>query len=114
MGLGEGPAGSGPRDRHLGLFLRQTAGAAWSTDGDLRVVDAQGGALASIGLDPAAVIGRTLAELTERPPDEDVLVVRHRAALATGEPQRFAHECRGRSFDVLVEPLRDREGVRGC
>jgi PAS domain S-box-containing protein len=89
----------------LRLLLDQLPAIVAVVDRDMRFTSAQGAGLAALGLDPKAMVGQTID-----------LLGGSKAAIATrtalgGEPTRFEHTYNGRTFDNLVEPLRDRDGT---
>lgn len=89
----------------LRLLLDQLPAIVAVVDRDMRFTSAQGAGLAALGLDPKAMVGRTVDLL-----GASTAVAATRTALG-GEPTRFEHTYNGRTFDNLVEPLRDRDGT---
>lgn len=89
----------------LRLLLDQLPAIVAVVDRDMRFTSAQGAGLAALGLDPKAMVGRTVDLLGEA-----TAVAAIRTALG-GTPTRFEHAYFGRTFDILVEPLRDRDGT---
>ena len=89
----------------LGLLLDQLPAIVAVVDRDMRFTSAQGAGLAALGLDPKAVVGRTVDLL-----GASTAIAATRTALG-GEPTRFEHMYNGRTFDNLVEPLRERDGT---
>ncbi|HEX6640889.1 MAG TPA: ATP-binding protein, partial [Thermoanaerobaculia bacterium] len=93
------------RKKRLRLLLDQLPAIVTVVDRDMRFTSAQGAGLAALGLDPKTVVGRTVDRL-----GAPAAVAATRTALG-GEPTRFEHTYNGRTFDNLVEPLRDRDGT---
>lgn len=79
-------------------------------DGDLRIVSLLGGAAERSGLDPDALVGLRLQDVT--PADADTLEPRYRAALA-GETCTFEYDGRltDRRYEVTLVPYRDITGA---
>lgn len=96
------------------LLLEQLPFAfLWTTDADLRIAAAAGGALTLLGIEDAeTVVGRELASLVDRNDGDDSIVDAHRRALA-GMPTTFMQEWRGRAFEVHVEPVFDGARIDG-
>lgn len=93
----------------LRLLLDQLPAIVAVVDRDMRFTSAQGAGLAALGLEPKAMVGRSV-ELLGTP----AAIAATRTALR-GEPTRFEHTYNGRTFDNLVEPLRDRDAtIRGA
>jgi PAS domain S-box-containing protein len=99
---------------HFRLLLEQLPFAfLWTTDAELRIAAAAGGALTLLGIEDAAtVIGRELAVLVERNGGDAAIVDAHLRALS-GLPTTFTQEWRGRAFEVHVEPVFDGAKVDG-
>jgi PAS domain S-box-containing protein len=89
----------------LRLLLDQLPAIVAVVDRDMRFISAQGAGLAALNLDPNAMVGQTVGRL-----GGSKAVTATRTALE-GEPTRFEHTYNGRTFDNLVEPLRDRDGT---
>jgi hypothetical protein len=81
----------------------------WAVDLELRFTGSEGGGLASLGVRPGQVIGLSLYEFFNSKDPELPAIAAHRRALE-GESVRFEQEWAGRSYDVIVSPLRDGEG----
>jgi PAS domain S-box-containing protein len=93
----------------LRLLLDQLPAIVAVVDRDMRFTSAQGAGLAALGLDPNAMVGQTVDLL-----GASKAVTATRTALG-GEPTRFEHTYNDRTFDNLVEPLRDRDGsIKGA
>ena len=82
-------------------------------DGDLVHRIAGGGAFADTGIDPARLLGHTVAEVAVAGGAEspEVVEARIRAVLATGEPVRHEIELAGRHFLSQYVPMRDANGA---
>jgi signal transduction histidine kinase len=89
----------------LRLLLDQLPAIVAVVDCDMRFTSAQGAVLAALDLDSRAMVGHTVDLF-----GGSQAVTATRTALS-GEPTRFEHTYNGRTFDNLVEPLRDRDGT---
>lgn len=99
---------------HLRLLVERLPNAFfWTTDADLRVTSAAGGALKLLGIDdPESVLGLDLAQLVERNGGDASVLEAHRRALA-GLPTSFTEEWRDWAFEVWLEPVFDGSEVAG-
>jgi len=93
------------RKNRLRLLLDQLPAIVAVVDRDMRFTSAQGAGLAALDLDANTMVGQTVD-----------LLGGSKAVTATGialdgEPARYEHSYNGRTFDNLVEPLRDRDGT---
>ena len=94
----------------LKLLLEQLPAILWTTDRELRSTLSQGAALASIGLAPNQLAGRTLYDYMQTDDPDFPTIAAHRRALA-GEFVSFPETWAGRSFEAHVRPLRDPSGA---
>ena len=93
----------------LELLLKQLSSSlVWTTDADLVVTSAYGGALQLMGIDgPRELVGKTVVELTATTPDEgDAILDAHRRALG-GEADDITEQWGPFPFDLHLEPLRE-------
>ena len=98
----------------LRLILRQVPGVVWATDRDLRFTYVRGRVMLDDVASNRPLPGTTLYEFVNSRDPTEPAVAHHLAALAGGS-QSFQYVRGGRSFEVLVEPLRDASGsVVGC
>jgi len=102
------------RESQLQLVVDQLPAVMWTTDSDLVFTSFVGAALKTIGLDSQFGVGRPVAEVftvdqTGRP---SPVPAAHAAAIL-GERVRFDGWWRGRFFEAIVEPIRDRGQVTG-
>ena len=97
-------------EARLKLLLEQLPAILWTTDRDLRSTLSQGAALASIGLRPNELAGRTLYDYMQTDDPDFPTIAAHRRALA-GEFVSFHEFWGGRSFEAHVRPLRDPSGA---
>ncbi|HWX09325.1 MAG TPA: PAS domain-containing protein [Gaiellaceae bacterium] len=100
----------------LQLLLAQLPSSfVWTTSTDLRLTSAAGAALALVGLgDAEAVIGEELGTILAGGRDGGAAVVdAHRRALA-GQSTHLIESTRRWTFDVHVEPLRERDEIVGA
>ena len=99
---------------YLRLIFTQIPGAIWATDRDLRLTYVNGRTRL---LDAAAaqrLVGDTIYRFVGSSDPTEPVVAHHLAALAGGR-QSFQYQRRSRTFEVLVEPLRDDAGaIVGC
>jgi PAS domain S-box-containing protein len=97
----------------LRLILRQVPGVVWATDRDLRFTYVRGRGIDEAGPEQL-FLGTTVYDFVNSRDPTEPAVAHHLAALA-GEGQSFEYTRAGRSFEVLVEPLRDASNVVvGC
>ncbi len=96
------------------LFLRQLPAMLWTTDLNLRCTSSYGAGFESLGAEPNQLVGRLVGEIVGTTDHEHPALVAHRAAL-NGETARYRDAFAQRQFDVIVEPLRNQQGVIfGC
>jgi len=94
-------------DRQFDLIFRQVPGAVWTTDRALRVTHAFGRIAAELRLARASMmVGLSVYDVAGTRDDTDATVRAHRAALS-GERSAYRYTFRGRTFEMLTEPLRD-------
>lgn len=92
------------------LILDQLPAIVWTTDRELRFTSGSGGGLAAVGLLPDQLVGGTVYEYF-RVEVEDAAqpyVAAHLRALA-GDNATFDADWIGRSYEIHVEPFRDRD-----
>jgi PAS domain S-box-containing protein len=107
------------RHRHekakLELLLNQLASSlVWTTDTDLVVTTAFGGALHLIGVDgPRDLVGKSVVELTAPTPDAGASMLdAHRRALE-GMPDDITEQWGALTFDLHLEPLYEEGQIVG-
>ncbi|TAM75615.1 phosphodiesterase [bacterium] len=93
----------------LKMLYEQLPTIVWSTDRELRVTFVVGKALAAAGLTEEALLGRTVAEIAAQLSDS-AMTPAHANALV-GRSEAFETVWGSLTFQVYVEPLRDRSGV---
>lgn len=99
---------------YLRLILRQVPGVVWATDRELRFTYVHGQMMLDDVESQQRLVGTTLYDFVGSHEPTEPAVAHHLAAL-TGARQSFQYVRRGRSFEVLIEPLRDAGGVVvGC
>lgn len=91
------------------MALEQVPAVVWMTDADLRVVWSGGAGVSLWGAFSPDSIGRTLLEVFGGVDPEHPAVAAARRALH-GETPEYDQEVGGRSFNVLLTPLRDSDG----
>lgn len=99
----------------LELLMQQLSSSlVWTTDADLVVTSAYGGALELMGIDgQRELVGKTIMELTEPTPDKGAAILdAHRHAL-DGQPEDITEEWGPFPFDLHLEPLRQDDRVVG-
>ncbi len=92
----------------LELLMKQLSSSlVWTTDADLVVTSAFGGALQLIGVDGMReLVGKSVVELTATTPDQgDAILDAHRRALG-GDPEDITEQWGTFPFDLHLEPLR--------
>ncbi|HSX22482.1 MAG TPA: PAS domain-containing protein, partial [Gaiellaceae bacterium] len=92
----------------LELLMKQLSSSlVWTTDTDLVVTSAFGGALQLIGVDGMReLVGKSVVELTATTPDKgDAILDAHRRALE-GDPEDITEQWGTFPFDLHLEPLR--------
>jgi signal transduction histidine kinase len=98
---------------YLRLVFTQIPGALWATDRELRLTLVHG---RTPRLDEKAadrLVGQTVYEFIGTTDPTEPAIAHHLAALA-GTRQSFAYDRRGRTFEVLIEPLLEDDRVVGC
>src|SRR5262245_45401592 len=94
------------------MLFRQLPGAVWTTDRNL-CITYLAGRLAN-DMSPHVTTGTYLYEVIGTRDPDNLLIARHRAAIA-GQPQAFEYELRGRWYAVYLEQLsEDDDHVAGC
>jgi PAS domain S-box-containing protein len=93
----------------LDQVVRQMTASYWLTDRDLRVVRTGGSLHDVLGVEPAAVIGRTVHEIQARAPTSMDLLPFYERALA-GEIAKFDLEFREKHMTVIASPHRAASG----
>ncbi len=93
----------------LAQLIDQIHACAWSTDTNLVVTSAAGGALEAVGVVPGNVVGRPIAEVLSIGEADAPPLVAHRRAL-TGDSPSCSFKWRGRSYETRVTPLRAADG----
>jgi PAS domain S-box-containing protein len=106
---------SGHRTReHLRLIFRQVPGAVWATDRDLRLTYVHGQTARIEAVESERLIGRTVYDFVGTRAATEPLIAHHLSALAGGH-ESFLYQRLDRSYEVLIEPLRDDSGaIVGC
>ncbi len=98
---------------HLQLILEQLPALVWTTDAELRVTSVSGAVLSEAWLERDDVVGRQIADFS-RSGEMDALVSAHLRALEGGSAS-FELDAGGRTYDWLIEPMRDETGdIVGC
>ena len=113
IGLGMGKHRAG--QAQLELLLKQLSSSlVWTTNADLVVTSAFGGALQLLQIDaPRELVGKSVAQLTEGTPDEGAaLLDAHRRALE-GDAEDITEQWGPFPFDLHLEPLRDGNHIVG-
>ena len=96
------------------LILRQLPAMIWTTDLDLRCTFSHGAGFRSLGAEPNQLVGRSIGAIVGTTDPDHPALVAHRRALS-GEEAEYRDTFAQRSFDVVVEPLRDHDGnIFGC
>ncbi len=115
--LGRRPAATpapASADPDLPRLVEQIPALLWTTDRELCILSCLGGGFASLGIDPARLVGRRLGEYLGTDDPASPPLAAHAQALA-GRAVRFEQEWEGRLLQSQVEPLRDSEGrIVGC
>jgi PAS domain S-box-containing protein len=93
----------------LQLTLEQVPVILWTTDRELRFTSISGTGLARLGVPPSQHLGRFLSDYFETADEDCLPITAHRRALA-GESVQYEFTQRVRTFNVHLQPLRDRTG----
>ena len=101
-------------ERRLRMIVGQMPAVMWSTDLELRFTSVVGSALSDLGLEPDALIGKTVYEHLGARASQSVVIAAHARAMS-GESVSFESETNGRVLEAYLEPLlgEDRRIV-GC
>jgi PAS domain S-box-containing protein len=95
------------------VLVSQMPAVLWTTDRELRFVEAMGAGRAAMGETPGDVLGQSLFAYFKTTDPEFPPIAAHRRALA-GESVTYEVTWKGRAFQAHVEPLRDsEEEIRG-
>ncbi len=98
----------------LNLIMSQMPVVVWTTDLELRFTSSRGAGLSMLHLDPDQVVGMPLAEFLGAGEAGQVALDAHRRA-AQGEEATYILDYYGRSYQSIVQPLRDDSGrIVGC
>ena len=95
------------RDAHLKLVVEQMPAILWTTDSQLRLTSTVGGGLASLGVQPQELVGMSMGECLGHEDLEAAPVAAHLGALR-GQSLNYEMAWKDRTFQVRVDPLRDR------
>jgi PAS domain S-box-containing protein len=107
-------SGHDGRDAWLRLVFRRLPGTVWAVDRELRFTHATGRLVDAAGLRPSELVGTTVQDFLGTHDPTNAGIAHHLAALA-GENQSFEYRYRARWYTVLIDPLKDSEGVvLGC
>ncbi|RME70616.1 MAG: PAS domain S-box protein, partial [Verrucomicrobia bacterium] len=90
----------------LRLVVEQIPAVLWTVDRDLRFTSSMGLGLRRLGLEPNAVVGRSLAEFFQTDDPDFHQLRNHRRALR-GESVAYYSEWAGRVYQTYIEPLRE-------
>src|SRR4051812_4128424 len=99
--------------KYLSLIFRQVPGAMWATDRELRFTFVHGQTPMLDAESARQHVGETLYAFVGSDDPTEPAVLHHLAALA-GRSQSFAYDRRGRTYEVLIDPLIDEGGIVGC
>lgn len=91
-------------------LIAQLPAAIWCTDHELRFTSVIGGALDSLGLTPARVVGIRLHDFLGTEDEQHVAIKAHRDALA-GQARKYEIMWVDRWYETYVQPLRAAGGV---
>jgi PAS domain S-box-containing protein len=95
------------------VLVSQTPAVLWTTDRELRFVEATGAGRTAMGETPGDVLGQSLFAYFKTTDPDYPPIAAHRRAL-DGESVTYEVTRKGRIFQAHVEPLRDAEGaIRG-
>jgi diguanylate cyclase (GGDEF)-like protein/PAS domain S-box-containing protein len=98
----------------LRLILDQMAGVHWTTDQNLRITSHWGRGMASTGISPGALIGRSICEFLGCADWHTTPIAEHCEALL-GFSSHFECKWRNRVWELYLEPLRtDSHEISGC
>jgi CheY-like chemotaxis protein len=112
--IASGQSNEAPREAFWGLLAGRLPGIRWSTDADLRVTSCVGSGLGALRLRPNQLVGVSLFRYFQTDDPEYPPIAVHRRVLR-GEAIAYDARWRGRSYQALLEPVRERPGpVTGC
>ena len=94
--------------RGLRLLFRQTPGALWTIDRQLRLTAVVGREAGVLGTGTERLVGTTIPAFLERDDPSDPAIAHHLAALA-GCSASFRYKLKGNVYEVRIEPLQDTE-----
>lgn len=99
-------------EQHLRLVFDRIPAMIWTTDRELRLTSgtASPRVLAALGLGPRTLSGVSIRECLQTDDPNHPLLAQHRRALA-GETGSLELAWHGRSYSIVVEPLRDGSGA---
>src|SRR5215467_355939 len=92
--------------KYLSLIFRQIPGAIWATDRELRFTFVHGETRMLDAESSQQHVGQTVYEFVGTDDPGEPAVLHHLAALA-GRSQSFAYDRRGRTYEVVIDPLID-------
>jgi PAS domain S-box-containing protein len=96
-------------EERLRFLVGHMPAVVWTTDRELRFTSSMGAALEALRLRPGEVVGRTLFEYFQTNDPSFTPIAAHRRALE-GTPANYQVDRSGRTFQVQIHPLREREG----
>jgi PAS domain S-box-containing protein len=96
-------------DRELRLLFQQLPGAVWTTDRELVITRANGRVSRAMNLDPSEVVGMKVQDVLGSRDPRDPALATHLAALQ-GTRSTCRYLFRGRTFEIVSEPLREDGG----
>jgi len=107
---GADPSAEGP----LRLIIDQMPGLHWITNQNLRITSNWGKDLASSGISPGALVGRSVCEFLGCADWHNTPIAEHCEALR-GFPSHFECTWKNRLWEIHLEPLRTESGeISGC
>lgn len=101
------------REAHLRILTEQLPAIFWTTDRDLKITSCGGSGLAALGVTPAQLNERSLADYYETTDPDFLPIVAHRRAL-DGTPANYDHEWLGKIYHTHVEAQREDGRITGC
>lgn len=96
-------------EQGLKLVVDSVPAVMWTTDADLRFVNAYGSALSALNIGPNELDGTTLSDYFETHDPDFVPIAQHRKALA-GESVSYHVAWAGRDWLARLQPLRSANG----
>ena len=101
------------REDYFKQVLSHVPAIIWTTDCDLTITSAVGAGLREVALDSVPIVGKSIVDYMSQASEPDAIMGAHMDA-ASGNSASLESNCKGRVFEVKIDPLYDAEvGVVG-